>query len=269
MEREVGNCFLTESKYSANVKVPSHAHEHASFYLVLSGCIAEKNKELTRDCTASTLVFTPPGKRHVNSTYEVGGRCFMIDLKTQWLNGLDAPSLNIGEWATFDGGAPVWLAQRSFSEACHLDALSPMVIEGITLELLAEISRARARLDAKSPRWLEQAREMLHAQFAEKLTIGAIANAVKRHPIHLASQFRRSCGCTIGHYLRRLRIEAARRRMVESDTPLTQIAADCGFADQSHLTRVFKAHLGITPSEYRQNYRSPKQRQTALSDPSS
>ena len=253
MEREVGNFFLTEANYPPNLKVPSHAHENASFYLVLAGCIAERHGRLTRECTASTLVFTPPGETHSNVTYDAGGRCFMIDIKPHWLRSFSTPSLNLDDWADFDDGAPVWLAQRAFREACHLDALSPLIIEGITLELLAEMSRRKTRLDPKCPRWLEQVREIIHAQFADRLTISELANAVNRHPVHVATQFRRSYRCTIGDYLRHLRIEAACRQIATSAAPLTQIAMDCGFADQGHFSRVFKALLGITPSQYRRN----------------
>jgi AraC family transcriptional regulator len=268
MEREVGSFFLTECNYPPDLKVPSHAHENMSFYLVLAGSIGEKHGQLARECTASTLVFTPAGEPHSNSTNRAGGRCFMIDVKPGWLKSVSTPSLNLKEWAVCDRGMPVWLAQRAFREACHLDSLSPIVLEGLTLELLAEISRTKRKLDAKGPRWLEQARAILHDQFAEKVTIGQIANAVDRHPIHLATQFRRTFGCTIGEYVRRLRIESACCRIAASDVPLTQIAMDCGFADQGHFSRVFKALLGITPSEYRRNFGRPKQRQTRFLYPS-
>jgi AraC family transcriptional regulator len=268
MEREVGNFFLTEANYPPNLTVPSHAHENPSFYLVLAGCIAERHGRLARECLASTLVFTPPGETHSNITSGAGCRCFMIDLKPNWLKSLSTPSLNLYEWADFDGGAPVWLAQRAFREACNLDALSPMVIEGIALELLAEMSRSKTRLDAKCPQWLEQIRELLHAHFAQRLTISELANAVNRHPVHVATQFRRIFHCTIGDYLRHLRIEAACRQIANSDHLLIQIALDCGFADQGHFSRVFKALLGITPSRYRRNLGGLKQRQIASFDPS-
>ena len=268
MEREVGNFFLTECNYPPYLRVPAHAHENMSFYMVLAGCIAEKHGRLARECTASTLIFTPPGEPHSNSTYEAGGRCFMIDVKPEWLKSISAPSLSLRQWADFDGGMPVWLAQRAFREACHLDSLSPIVLEGLMLELLAEISRGRTKLDSTGPVWLEQARAILHEQFAEKVTISQIANTVGRHPIHLATQFSRTYRCTIGEYLRQLRIESACQRIATSDVPLTRIAVDCGFADQGHFSRVFKALLGITPSQYRRNFGRPKQGQAALFDPS-
>jgi AraC-like DNA-binding protein len=44
---------------------------------------------------------------------------------------------------------------------------------------------------------------------------------------------------------------ARARRLIESGADLAQAAADAGFADQSHLTRVFRAMVGVTPGEFR------------------
>jgi AraC-like DNA-binding protein len=46
-------------------------------------------------------------------------------------------------------------------------------------------------------------------------------------------------------------LEWATTRLGETDEPIAQIALDAGFADQSHLTRAFKQHTGLTPAEYR------------------
>ena len=65
--------------------------------------------------------------------------------------------------------------------------------------------------------------------------------------------FRRQKGCTVGEYVRHLRVDFALRQLSETENSLSDIAAAGGFADHSHLTRTFKAHLGLTPSEYRKN----------------
>ncbi|HJZ79950.1 MAG TPA: AraC family transcriptional regulator [Pyrinomonadaceae bacterium] len=268
MEKEVGNFYLTECNYPPNLQVPSHAHENPSFYLVTAGMIAEEHGRMRRDCRVANLVFTPPGEPHSNSTNESGGRCFMVDMKSEWLAAIDVAALKLNEWAHFGGGQPVCLAQRAFRESLNLDSISSIMIEGLMLELLAEVSRRRIRFDALSPRWLEDVREILHSRFAEKLTINEIAHLVARHPVHLATQFRRSFKCTIGDYLRELRIETACRRLAGSDDSLTQIAFDCGFADQSHFCRAFKAALGVTASEYRRSFAQLKPRQNPFSETS-
>ena len=55
----------------------------------------------------------------------------------------------------------------------------------------------------------------------------------------------------MGEYLRRLRLDFAAREIANTETLLGEIAIAAGFADQSHLTKTFKAYFGLKPSEYR------------------
>jgi AraC family transcriptional regulator len=54
----------------------------------------------------------------------------------------------------------------------------------------------------------------------------------------------------------RRRIEHAKRQLARRDIPLKVVAADCGFSDQSHMTRLFRRLLGTTPAEYRNSVTS-------------
>src|SRR5262245_56685976 len=86
--------------------------------------------------------------------------------------------------------------------------MTQMAIEGLMLELIAEACRRSPRIsEAKSPRFLERAKEMLQQCFLEPLSLSEIALAVGVHPVYLASAFRRHYRCSIGEYKRRLRVE--------------------------------------------------------------
>ena len=78
-----------------------------------------------------------------------------------------------------------------------------------------------------------------------------MAQAVERHPALVAQQFRRRFGVTVGEYVRCLRVEHVARRLIMSSEPLASLAVEAGFADQSHMQRVFKARMGLTPADYR------------------
>ncbi|MGE8426035.1 MAG: helix-turn-helix transcriptional regulator, partial [Sphingobacterium siyangense] len=57
-------------------------------------------------------------------------------------------------------------------------------------------------------------------------------------------------GCTIGEYLRRIKIEKALPMIRLKKLSLTEIAFNCGFADQAHFIKTYKRFMGITPSQY-------------------
>ena len=68
---------------------------------------------------------------------------------------------------------------------------------------------------------------------------------------HFCRAFRETVGVSPHAYVVRMRVEAAKRLMLLSDDPLSQIACACGFADQSHLTKQFRRYVGDTPHAWR------------------
>jgi AraC-like DNA-binding protein len=75
---------------------------------------------------------------------------------------------------------------------------------------------------------------------------------------HFCRAFRSSFGTTPRLYLIQLRLEQARRLMLATDEPLSQIALACGLSSQAHLSKLFRRWLGETPSAWRrQNRRGP------------
>jgi AraC family transcriptional regulator len=151
----------------------------------------------------------------------------------------------------FQGGVPAMMAMKLYREFRCMDTVSPLAIEGLFLEMLAAVVR---RETANSPRtlrtWLKQAEDLLRAHFGESISLREIAQQVGIHPVHLAREFRRRFGVTVGEYVRSLRIDRA-RRLIEIETPLKDVALSAGFFDQSHFCRVFRGFTGMTPSEYR------------------
>jgi AraC family transcriptional regulator len=101
------------------------------------------------------------------------------------------------------------------------------------------------------PQWLERVRNILEQRFAEPYKLSEIAAEAGVHPVHLAREFRKYYGTSVGEYLRRVRIEYACRELMGSNAAVTNIAFAAGFADQSHFSRTFKRLCGTTPGRYR------------------
>lgn len=144
------------------------------------------------------------------------------------------------------------LANRLYQELKQTDGFSSLAVEGLMLELIAETSRNYVKLpERNAPDWLKQAEEILHARFSEQLTLADIASSVNVHPTHLARVFHQHYNCTVGEYIRKLRIEHTCNQLSFTDAPLVEIALEAGFYDQSHFSRSFKQTTGLTPTEYR------------------
>jgi AraC family transcriptional regulator len=83
------------------------------------------------------------------------------------------------------------------------------------------------------------------------ISLADLAGVVELSVFHFLRKFRTEFGCPPHAYVMRQRIERAKRQLARRDIPLKVVAANCGFSDQSHMTRLFRRLLGTTPAEYR------------------
>jgi transcriptional regulator GlxA family with amidase domain len=86
------------------------------------------------------------------------------------------------------------------------------------------------------------------------LSVEALARRMSMSPRHFARLFVARLGASPAAYVRRLRVEQARRRIEEGASRFKQLARECGFADEQALRRGFQAVVGITPAEYRARF---------------
>jgi AraC family transcriptional regulator len=84
-----------------------------------------------------------------------------------------------------------------------------------------------------------------------------LASIVRLSPCHFSRVFRNSFGDSPSEYVIRRRIERAKGLMLSTDAFLSQIALDCGFADQAHLCRLFRRIVGESPATWRRARLSP------------
>lgn len=247
--REVAALNLIETRYASGQILPRHSHERAYFCFVIQGRFAERYGNENLECQPSMLVFHPPGDTH-SDHFQIEARCFNIQLDAR----LTDQAASLEHRAEFRGGPPAYLATKLYREFCDMDEVSELAIEGLMLEIIAEAARSMKRVSPGTQPWLVRARELLHAQFTERLTIVQVAAAVGIHPTHLAREFHRRHKRTIGEYVRELRIEFACQELSNSVTPISEIALTAGFFDQSHFARTFKLLTGLSPAAYRKAF---------------
>lgn len=244
---------MTERTYQAGFKTPRHSHSEAYFCLILDGASQQAYGSKSRVREPLTTIFYPPDELQSESFGRSGGRIFNVEADARWLRHFRDYSVIRDESIDFRGGSVAWLMTKLYHEFRGLDQTSALMIEGLTLEIIAEVSRKFAASASRAPRWLRQARDILHEKFVDNMTLAEIAETVGVHPVHLANAFRREYHCTVGDYRRRLRIDFARREISKPHSSLAQVALAAGFANQAHFSRVFKRVTGLTPAEYRAN----------------
>jgi len=221
--------------------------------VVLEGALVKSFPRRALDLSRAAAVAIPVGATHAARFGSDGARILIVRPRS----ASDPVAGCFDRLAELRGRELTWLAWRLAGELRAEDAAAPLAAEGFALELLAATTRETRteRTHARPPAWLRAAEELLRARLAERIGLSELAETVGVHPAYLARAFRAHYGLSVGEYGRRLRLAWAAGELARGDKPLAEIAADAGFADQSHFTRVFRRHVGTTPARYRERAR--------------
>lgn len=235
-----------ECAYSPNLSIAPHHHETAYICFVFLGDVAEhdgKQERIFNDFRAS---YQPPGSVHAWRVGPHGARLFGFAIDDALLASpfgvCAAPSHYIE------------LPDRRFHNYLHAAMRAAHGVESDTLfnthwrhEILATLIRDE---DEFCPKWFADVRAYIHDHYADNPTPVRLGEVAQRHPAHVMRAFKQQSGVTIGRYIKFVQVEAACRRLREMKRSCADIAQDCGFSDQSHMTRVFRAIIGATPKAY-------------------
>jgi AraC family transcriptional regulator len=128
----------------------------------------------------------------------------------------------------------------------------------LAVHLVRHYSESRARLRAVPPpphglteRQLQHLLEFIREHLSEPLSLDTLAQQVGFSPYHFARLFRQAMGASLHQFVLRQRLQRAQQLLEQTELPLAQVALACGFAHQSHLTKMFKEQVGCTPRAYR------------------
>lgn len=165
----------------------------------------------------------------------------------------------VDQTRTEDDLAPLLKAAKA--RACNVlvvsgrEAGGPMAIQALVDRVANALASHLGRPPELRPpgRCVSQAIEQIRGNYRAPLTVSAIARAIHVSPSHLAHRFRSETGMTVKEYVTRVRVEMARRMLLETDAKLESIADAVGFCDAPHLSRVFVQYTRQRPGEYRRS----------------
>lgn len=105
---------------------------------------------------------------------------------------------------------------------------------------------------------VKRAVDYLRENFADEISLGALARRVRVSPSHLSHLFKRELQMSPMAFLARVRIEQAKTMLAaDADSTVTEVAGRVGFGDLRHFERIFKRHVGFTPRTFRSRIETP------------
>jgi AraC family transcriptional regulator len=243
--------FLSERQYAPLHGSKLHAHSKHYIIITIEGKYVSTFDTKTDEFTPWTVTYHEAGISHSSRYGARGARVLYIELPGERLKDFCQISVSHLNHFSLQGGLVDWPARQLYNEFRASDHFSPIVVDSLVTQLLAHLLRQRLPRPHRVPPWLGNADEMIRNRYVEPLALKGIAQSVQVHPGHLAREYVRYYGCTIGEQIRKLRIEYACEQLSSTDRCLADIALGAGFSDQSHFTVSFKQYIGMPPSHYR------------------
>jgi AraC family transcriptional regulator len=117
--------------------------------------------------------------------------------------------------------------------------------------LNCDSSAASSAGQGLDPRRLRRVREFIDANLERELHLDQLAQVACLSQYHFARAFKKATGSTVRQYLTRMRLERARELLAANESPIADIAFQCGFSSQANFTKVFVRSLDISPGRYR------------------
>lgn len=111
-------------------------------------------------------------------------------------------------------------------------------------------ARPKDRAGGLSQQQLQRVVDLMEARLDQPLSLAELAGACALSPSHFARRFKQTTGTPPHQYLIRMRIERA-KRLLRTSMTIAEVALECGFTHQEHLTSVFRRATGLTPAVFR------------------
>jgi len=134
----------------------------------------------------------------------------------------------------------------------YLDSLGVAAATRLLLHHSSVTSETRRLKGRLSERRLRPVLSYIEDNLSRDISLGDIASVAGLSVSHFKSLFRASMGLPVHQYLIRRRVERAKTLLRENELPISQIAFETGFAHQSHLSRLMRRLLGMSPKAYRE-----------------
>ena len=223
-----------------------HFHETFHLSLILRGGNTEKRKTRAINCLPGTVTFYDPGEVHQGVDILPGSSQVNLEITDQFMakNDLVVNASKLENNYTADAR---FMMLKVYRELTINDQDTALAIESTVLPFFKLIRHVGAC--HKTPGWVSKIKETLYDRWNETLTLNELAGIADLHPANLSGYFPRYFGSTLGEYKRKIKIEKALEQIGTGNMPLTQLAYHCGFADQSHFTRICKQLTGWNPKQ--------------------
>lgn len=239
--------IVSQTQYHTPVYQGWHCHEHHHVSLLIKGGNREQRYGKEQEVGAGSVLLYHSGERHKNSHTQHPSTNINIEIPDAFLlkHGLQFQALEkFPEQQT----RIKYALLKIYRECMIADTLTTTTVSSLVLSALT-VPPVRKKV---MPPWLQQLKTLLHDRWNDTLSLQEMSVILKVHPVTISKYFPLYFNCSLGEYIRKIKIDHAMQMLQTANQPLTSIAYACGFFDQSHFIRTFKLVTGFLPRQFQQ-----------------
>jgi AraC-like DNA-binding protein len=243
---------------------PRHSHDYYVISLIERGRQSFTHQGTKHRTPPGGLILINPGAVHTGEAADAQG----FELRALY------PSLSLMETAAFELTGHRALPFFKEVQVDHrwatnsVSSLHKAILEGVgmlecesrMLWMMAQLIKRYAAMGStkqrlgKEKKAIQLVRNYIDEHFTESVSLNTLAQHVSLSPYYLLRAFREEVGMPPYAYLESVRIRHT-QRLIKAGKSLAEVAAEVGFSSQSHMTRLFKKIIGVTPGQYAQHIR--------------
>ena len=216
IRKPAGELTVSLYGYPKQSRIPLHFHEHPYVSLVLQGCYTEHSGSRHSEDLSTDAALLHGAKETHSDEFHRSALILAIEFTPEWCEQVLARGIRLARRKAQSSEISV-TARKLHACLLNEDAPSDLARQGLALELTAEIMGDDLPLQESCA---SRARDIVLATFDRHIGLCAIAEELNVHPSHLARIFRRRYGCTVGDFIRRVRVSGASRLLICSEDPL-------------------------------------------------
>jgi AraC-like DNA-binding protein len=244
----VNGMTLTLSRYSEGEAQPWHTHENPTLFFLMRGGLRDRRRRNELELQTQMLVYHPVDEPHRSEPGPRGMVGLNIEPSSAWLSSHQLSAKDLGAYTALPCPTLHLTGLRMLLQLCSSSAPFGADLENDAFEMvLPLVSRNVDRTNSRSLRWLRRVEAFLRESLTETVSLRDAAREANVHPVHLARVFRAHYGCSVGEYVRGLRLLHAADHALGHHGRLCDAAHEAGFADQAHFTRLFVRELRVRP----------------------
>ena len=245
---ERGIC-ITKRTLSDNY--PEHAHDYFEIEYILSGKGRVYINDEPYELKPKTLCFfTPVDFEMIEAEENI--TLLNISFTEEWVDK-DTVFELIFPAIIHDYTLPLTdrLIEEYNSKIKYNDIVIKNILNIVLTDIARQIKKHTTTLAKKLPIAIRRGLLYMRRHFNEEISLEAVANQAYLHPVYFSSLFKETMGVRFSKYLMDMRLEYAKRLLINSKSSVTEICYMSGFTSLSHFLRCFKTAFGTSPKKYR------------------